>query len=322
MLHRMNKRASCSLIFSMPWRHYKDRFCRVLDAIMLLDNKKWALIFSTKSWIAGSTNKQWMSSSQSSCRVYRKKEVLVRENPSTPVLQEQRQEASVVTVPSTDKGRSKGKGKSKRGRATPPSWQVVAPTTPELQNPSTPPQHLGCAVEGESEARLPSPLTPGRGVVDDQGLQYSTPQLTPRCVPDHHIDVHQVHDSSTQRRPERGQASDAGQQDGQHQRLVTPHTCSPTQPRQQYPLQQEQGDKGQAAASAFGSVCNKAMLQTQDPTDENSTAVAINCALNLQREQRQRGEAAALEPEAECLYSPNQHLSANTCPGCTSGEFG
>ena len=250
-----------------------------------------------------------MSSSQSSCRVYRKKEVLVRENPSTPVLQEQRQEASVVTVPSTDKGRSKGKGKSKRGRATPPSWQVVAPTTPELQNPSTPPQHLGCAVEGESEARLPSPLTPGRGVVDDQGLQYSTPQLTPRCVPDHHIDVHQVHDSSTQRRPERGQASDAGQQDGQHHRLVTPHTCSPTQPWQQYPLQQEQGDKGQAAASAFGSVCNQAIMQMQDPTDEYSAAVSVNGALNLQLVQLQRGKRLRLNQKQKAYIPQSAPIS-------------
>ena len=82
----------------------------LLEAIMSLDNTRiLALIFSTKkvgSWLYQQAVDELFPEQQ---QVIPQREVSVREHPSSPVLQVQRLEPSVVTVPSTDKEKSKGK---------------------------------------------------------------------------------------------------------------------------------------------------------------------------------------------------------------------
>ena len=101
-------------------------------------------------------------------------------NHTIPVSLVLGQDPAVVTAPSTEKGKPKGRSKSKKGRANPPRWQAVAPVTLDAANPATPIRNGVVTVTGTPVVRQPSPVTPIGGSGNGPEVHYSTPQVMPR----------------------------------------------------------------------------------------------------------------------------------------------
>ena len=173
---------------------------------------------------------------------------------------------------STVGGKSKGRSNSNKGRPTPPNWQVVAPTTPDVPNPSTPIRNFAVTVTGTPPVRQPSPVTPladlREGPVtykrspqplqnEMQCQQGASPQIpTPVSV----MRLEQELEVIVERAVIRDNA------------IVTPRACSTTQPIWQSPCLEERDPESHTVPMEFGAVCCQAIRENPLNGDENSPA--------------------------------------------------
>ena len=133
----------------------------LLEAITSLDNSKiLGMSFSAKKlddWLRQRATDELFPEQDKAtpCQVVRP-----HGNHITSVGQVLGHGPEVVTVPSTEKGKSKGRPKVKNRRVSPPNWQTLAPVTPEPENPVTPGRHGPGCVTGTTAGCQPSPVTP------------------------------------------------------------------------------------------------------------------------------------------------------------------